>query len=203
MITGLLLEFQKALMSKAEKISSSDPLYVLGVNKLPASFRALISKAVPSKEWAYEGSVGKGSWSRTPWVAVFDQRATTRASDGFFIAALFSEDCKNVFLVLMNTSSQHHNFVPFTLTQDQAGTLNGFSSGRIPKKQLSESGRGIGPEFESASLLWKKFPITNEGLQTFEDDLIRLARHYMELVKQSLDLFPKEKPFKDNPFLLR
>lgn len=203
MITQELIDFQKALANKGEKISSSDPAYILGVNKIPRSFKALLSEAIPSKEWAFEGSVGRGSWSRTPWIAIFDQRATSRASDGFFIAALFAEDFKSVFLVLMNTSSEHFNYTPFKITQVQAGSLNSFNSGKIPKKQLSESGRGIGPEFENSSLLWKKFEISTDGLQTFGNDLVHLAKHYQNLVSNCLELIPIEKPFKDNPFLLK
>lgn len=202
-LDSALLNFKHALLNKKEKISSSEDAYITGVHNIPKLIKSLLTDNEPSEFWAFEGSVGRGTWSRTPWVAVYDQRVTNRASDGFFIAFIISEDKKSVFLTLMNSSLKHYNYVPFRLKNTEVTKIFDFNLGQIPTKELSMSGKGTGPNFEQATLIWKKFNIDAEGLKTIESDFLKLAKYYMNLVDSVRDRIPLEKPFKANPFLIK
>lgn len=203
MLSEQLVKFSSLLKQKAEKISANDPAYQLGVNILPKTIKELIQKNIYSQSWAFEGSVGKGSWSRTPWIAIYDERVTTRASDGFYTACIIDESYDSVFLTLMNASSNHINYKPFRLDINRAGQLKGFNVGSVNKGLISDSGRGTGPAFEASTLLWKQFRISPEGLVSFEIDLLNITKHYSEITKNIYTELPKEKPFKTNPFLIR
>jgi hypothetical protein len=103
----------------------------------------------------------------------------------------------------MNTSSTHINYEPFKLSLEQVNELNGFSKGRIPKGELSASGRGTGAEFETSTLLWKKFSANESDLIDFENYLYQLTAYYHQLATSLEDKLPKQKPFKDNSFIVR
>jgi hypothetical protein len=45
-------------------------------------------------------SVGQGAWTRTPWIALLDNRVTTSTQRGTYIVLLFSEDLSVVYLTL-------------------------------------------------------------------------------------------------------
>jgi len=47
-----------------------------------------------------EMSVGKGNWSRTPWIALLDTNVTTTTQQGMYIVFLFAEDLSSVYLTL-------------------------------------------------------------------------------------------------------
>jgi hypothetical protein len=198
-----LLNLRQALINKAVKISSSDKAYNIGVQVIPKIFKSFLAEKNPSSFWAFEGSVGRGTWSRTPWMAVYDERVTSRASDGFFITLIISEDKESVFLSLMNSSQKHYNYVPFRLSLSDVVKISDFSIGRIPTKELSSSGKGTGPEFEQSTLLWKKYSIAAESLKSLEVDFLILTKYYYDLVNSLEARLPKDKPFKKNPFILK
>lgn len=202
-LNSALLNFKDALLNKKEKISSSEDAYIFCVHNIPKLIKSLLADNEPSDFWAFEGSVGRGTWSRTPWVAVYDQRVTNRASDGFFITFIISEDKQSVFLTLMNSSLKHYNYIPFRLKSTEVTKLFDFNLGQIPTKELSMSGKGTGPNFEQATLIWKKFNIDAEGLKTIESDFLKIAKYYKNLVDSVKDRIPLEKPFKTNPFLIK
>ncbi len=203
MISEQFVKFSELLKQKAKKISATEPSYQMGVYTLPNEIKEIIQKSIPAKTWAFEGSVGKGSWSRTPWIAIFDERVTTRASDGFFVACIIDEPYNNVFLTLMNASSNHINYQPFKLDLARAGQLKSFTSGPVKRGLISESGRGSGSSFENTTLLWKQFTISKEGLINFQNDLLDITKHYHKIISNIFNELPKERPFKINPFLIR
>jgi hypothetical protein len=45
-------------------------------------------------------SLGKGNWSRVPWVALLDARETTTTQHGVYVVWLFREDMSGVYLTL-------------------------------------------------------------------------------------------------------
>lgn len=198
-----LLNLKHALINKAEKISSSDKAYNIGVQVIPKIIKSILAEKCPSAYWAFEGSVGRGTWSRTPWIALYDERVTSRASDGFFITFIISEDRESVFLNLMNSSLKHYNYTPFRLTNTDVTKISDFNIGKIPTRELSSSGRGTGPDFEQSTLLWKKYTIAEDSLKTLESDFLLLANYYIGLVNSLKDRLPKDKPFKTNPFLIK
>ena len=203
MIHQDLAEYGQKLKTKSSKISSSDPAYQFGVYILPKMLSQFIKENLPSPFWAFEGSAGRGSWSRTPWIAIYDSRATTRASDGFFIAIVFNEAFNKIFLTIMNSSTNHINYRPFRLPVAKVNRLDGFEIGGIPRGYISPSGCGSGPSYEKSALLWKEFSLDSESIKNFDDYLLLVTKHYLRIVEQVAAELPIEKPFKENPSLIK
>lgn len=45
-------------------------------------------------------SVGQGNWTRTPWIALLDERVTTSTQRGFYVVFLISDDLSVTYLTL-------------------------------------------------------------------------------------------------------
>jgi len=59
-----------------------------------------IAKAISNPDLITAGSPGQGRWAILPWVAVFYPPVTTKASKGYYVVYLFSEDMSQVCLSL-------------------------------------------------------------------------------------------------------
>lgn len=62
----------------------------------------LLIKAMGSKARGLilKGSAGQGTWSRGPWVGIFNPIITRSAQSGYYVCFLFREDMKGVYLCL-------------------------------------------------------------------------------------------------------
>lgn len=47
-----------------------------------------------------QASLGQGNWATIPWIAIFDKKITTSASQGYYIVYLFSADMTRLYLSL-------------------------------------------------------------------------------------------------------
>lgn len=47
-----------------------------------------------------KGSCGAGTWTRYPWIAIYNEKITTTIQRGVYIVYLFSEDMSRVYLTL-------------------------------------------------------------------------------------------------------
>ena len=63
------------------------------IKGLAAQFEEVAKTLVPSNHWKGDASCGQGNFAETPWLAVYDTRETTRASQGVYpvIHFLFDE----------------------------------------------------------------------------------------------------------------
>lgn len=59
-----------------------------------------IDNIIGDDTYIVKGSVGKGNWTDTPWIAVLDKRITTSAQTGIYIVYLVNKDSKKLFLTL-------------------------------------------------------------------------------------------------------
>ena len=69
------------------------------------SLRSVVQRVVGS-EWLVDGSVGKGNWADTPWLAVFNPKITTSAQRGYYVVYLFDRDGRHVYLSLNQATTE-------------------------------------------------------------------------------------------------
>ena len=62
----------------------------------------LIREQIPVlyRDYKIEGSAGRGGWSETSWVAVFNPEVTERASEGYYPVYLFPSKSERIILGL-------------------------------------------------------------------------------------------------------
>jgi len=59
-----------------------------------------LAELVSARDYAVDGSPGKGNWAETPWAAIFDRRITDTARKGIYVVYLFRSDGASVCLSL-------------------------------------------------------------------------------------------------------
>lgn len=90
-LTQVLRDYDSAIAGPYTKHPLADFLR----NGLPQTVRPIVGP-----DYLVTGSPGKGNWSETPWVAVFDPMVTTSAQRGLYPVYLFRGDGAGVFLSL-------------------------------------------------------------------------------------------------------
>lgn len=58
--------------------------------------RAAVAWEVGEQPFIVEGSVGKGNWAETPWIAIFDPLVRESAQQGYYVVYLFRPDGSGV-----------------------------------------------------------------------------------------------------------
>ena len=57
---------------------------------------AAVAWEVGEQPFIVEGSVGKGNWAETPWIAIFDPLVRESAQQGYYVVYLFRPDGSGV-----------------------------------------------------------------------------------------------------------
>ena len=141
----------------AQKHSKDLESYVLLVNELPSQLESQISDY--SEHFAVKGSIGQGNNTYYPWLAVFDNRVSTGATNGFYVVLLFSDDFKDVFLTLNQGSTQQTNeqieaYKSFVFSLYPS--VEGFEKGRIPEANNKKVFRDRTKNNHTDFYFWKK-----------------------------------------------
>lgn len=85
---------------------SSKPIHEVIHHTIPEA----LASWTPKKElYEFEGADGRGNISSAPWFAVFDRSITTRASEGYYIVYLLSEDLERLVLEIGFGATQFVN----------------------------------------------------------------------------------------------
>jgi len=70
-----------------------------------ASAIRLSTPFVSAKNTILRWSAGQGRWATVPWIAVFDERETSRISEGVYVIYLFRADQEGVYLTVNQGAS--------------------------------------------------------------------------------------------------
>jgi hypothetical protein len=86
-----------------ETVDKTDPVYDFVTTQLPAALQPHV-QAFSSID--LEGSTGRGNITAAPWIALFDRRLTTSATEEYYVVYLFSTDMSTVTLTLAFGTTQ-------------------------------------------------------------------------------------------------
>lgn len=82
----------------------SDPFKTSGkIGQAMSGLKAWLETCAPvskSKTLKVKVSVGQGGWTKTPWIALLDDRVTTSTQRGIYIVFLIAEDLSTTYLTL-------------------------------------------------------------------------------------------------------
>jgi MrcB-like, N-terminal domain/Domain of unknown function (DUF3883) len=84
-------------------VDREDPVYALVVGDFPQALRPLVSAF---EFITVEGKTGAGNITAAPWIALFDQRLTTSATQEYYVVYLFSTDMSAVTLCIAFGTTQ-------------------------------------------------------------------------------------------------
>lgn len=174
--------FQKIKTEYPNKgvFSAVDPMYQAVVEDLKTEIAKVVKRSSPSAFWLFEGSVGRGSWTHTPWVAIYDKRITDRASFGYYVVLFLNDSCTQWILSFTNAATKHINLDSPTFAAEKHNCPPGFKPGPIKSGLLSELRRGLGPVYEDAAVFWSSYDTSAESIKDLSRDLKFLADFYRE-----------------------
>lgn len=100
------LGFAEALQTFLDAYGSArnGPFTTVGpVSTAMSALRSWLESCAPveaRKTLKVKISVGQGNWTRTPWIALLDERVTTSTQRGFYVVFLISDDLSVTYLTL-------------------------------------------------------------------------------------------------------
>lgn len=163
--------------------------FKLLVNELP---KEIIEEVIEfSDSLIAKGSIGQGVNTYYPWIAIFDNRVSSGATNGFYVVLLFSDDFEDVYLTLNQGSTiqstlqveAYRNFVYKIHPQ-----IEGFEKGKIPegglvKKKFGSAAKN-GKKYEESNIFYRKYDISSLNESDFINHLKIITKAYVECAEK-------------------
>ncbi len=129
-------------------------------------------------------STGVGKTTKTPWIAIFDKRITTKASEGTYIVYLFNKDEKCVYLALEQSITEaklrvknssisgrrSSKLVNTVLEDEKQRVLNLINHGSFNIDNTISTGK---KDFDITAIMYKKYCLDSMP----EDDVLETDLH--------------------------
>ena len=140
------------------------------------------------------GSPGKGQWTPSPWIAIFDPRITTTAQRGYYVVYLFESDMKGVVLSLNQgmTAVKKEFKGSFTAARAELRRRASLIRSRLPEfksdfsaKKIDIKAVGDAAAYEDAHAFGKRYAINDLPFEEILiSDLKRITELYLMLISR-------------------
>lgn len=174
------------------KVDKTDPAY----QEVVTTFPTLLETTNPNiKTLLFKGSSGATNITFAPWVAVFDDRETLSAQEGFYIVYLFSTDLNKLYLTISLGTTQFQNFYnskkdTFSGMRDVASILTSFNTNNNnfnPYKQgvinLLAKKNTTHEYYEKSTIYYKEYDTGNlPSEQILIDDYLNILDRYQDMI---------------------
>lgn len=146
---------------------------------------------VDRQNYSIGGSVGKGSWVKVPWLAIFDKKITTTATKGIYIVYLLAAEGDSLYLTFMHgcteTRNKNSKKEAIRIMREKTAEIvsridnRGFATdGNI---NLGDGLKGLGEMYQKAAIFYKKYTKGNVPEEAeLQDDLSKMMDIYREYV---------------------
>jgi 5-methylcytosine-specific restriction protein A len=173
-----------------DALSQHDPVYALIVHELRDAIAGIVAD---ERSYKTEGSVGRGNWAETPWVAVFDLNVTDTATRGYYLVYLFRRDGQSAVLSLCQGTTavyrtDRRNYEDILMARARAyvgylgeQSLLGLQLGRV---DLGGGRPPLTPGYEAGNIAATTYARDDvPGDEVLERDVQRLLALYRRLVE--------------------
>jgi len=151
---------------KRGKFGKGTPAY----NATKAFEPILKSHPLVQEGMPVEASPGRGNWTDNPWIAIYFKDITEKASHGFYLVYLLSENQDIAYFSLACSIEDKESQAYLDWLKAQEINLPGFEIGPMPKGSLNRKASSRGRGYELASLYFKKYVITSDMAYDFVAD---------------------------------
>jgi len=191
-IGKILNEFSVSYKNDVERPFSKElNSYKLLVNQAAMTIRSWVSdNDFDESSLRVKGSIGQGNTTYYPWLAIFDERVSSGATNGYYIVILISDDFNDLYLTLNQGSTQQsHDTVETTRKQIFAykNKLDGFLTGRLPEKSLVKTKKydstNNGKKYEDTNIFYRKYIIKEFDSIDFYKHLEILINFYQDYIQ--------------------
>jgi 5-methylcytosine-specific restriction protein B len=139
------------------------------------------------KNLSIKSAIGMGTFADVPWICIFDDRITGKASDGHYPVYLFSADMESLYLAycisngMMTKSAAAANRIRTKIKDKLSGlTTLGFTE-KIDLKSNLSTPRG----YEKGTVTAKRYDLHNINPESFLTDLTSLLGKYQEIAEST------------------
>ena len=190
---------EEYLTAKTQELRNH-PLARFIRSDFPSSLQSILANQKEPSHLSAQGTKFIGNWAQIPWIAIVDDRITTRITKGIFVAYLFSFDLERLFLCIgfgVTESDLEDREKNIGLLQERFPAPEGFSKGPLVSGSLAPLGRGA--IYETAFAFYKKydFPALEEESVLVADlgkmiQLLQEIASNSSLVQQIMGIGEKE-----------
>lgn len=178
------LKFMDAYSQKSKYINSEAPYY-----KLLKNIEEEISN-ICNKKFLVKSSCGQNRSSMIPWIGIFDEKITQKASHGIFIVILFKADMTGFYLAL-NQGMQYYLDNYGKLKYKYLEETSNYIRNKITNKKeflstidlkVNKKTRGYG--YELGTIIAKYYPKEHFDMLVFKEDFGKFINIYAQLVNE-------------------
>lgn len=157
-------------------------------------FREKVNEMVGNEErYIVDSSPGKGRWTDTPWLAIFDRFVTVSAQKGYYPVFIFRDDMSGLYLTLNQGVTEIRTNYKKAATETLkikaedyrarigSSTSSTFNEKDIQLRILSDS--DLSKYYEAGNIIAKYYSVSNlPSNEVFKADIYEMLEIYKMLV---------------------
>ena len=169
-------------------VNKDDEIYKCIVNAIPQQLDAILGH---NQDYDIRGSIGKGTKTSTPWIALLNRKCASEINKGIYICYIFKEDMSGFYLTLMqgivfyekfkNKKNEYCQIVTNYFKNELKGETK-FSIDNIHLTSLNNKGSRQ-YKYSIATILSKFYKTNSFNTQTLLDDLNNMINVYEFVIK--------------------
>jgi hypothetical protein len=161
---------QKFEIAKQGPFSSSEPVW--SAMEAVASKVRQLGPIVSRPNLIVKWSVGKGVWSKIPWIAILDSRVTTTTQQGTYVVFLVSEDLARLYLNLAQGVTEYLNQLPAAAAAQALEQKAADARAKVPRLAAAGFALDNQVDLRSTGTLAKSYEKGTIAHQSFASDAL-------------------------------
>ncbi len=198
------------LLNNKETVQhKKDRIVRLITDDFPETLAQLLN--LDKSEYLVKGSVGTGTISDIPWIAIYHKEITKTATKGYYPVFLFNDDCSGVYLTFLLGWTQYKNHFKniqvaraqiiraTTLIKQELRPTDGFLTDKIDLKTRNTN---LAKGYELGTICSKFYEVNSiPNEEVLRSDIIRMLSVYSEMRGLiGKDIFIQETSFNENHY---
>ena len=198
------------LLNNKETVQhKKDRIVRLITDDFPETLAQLLN--LDKSEYLVKGSVGTGTISDIPWIAIYHKEITKTATKGYYPVFLFNDDCSGVYLTFLLGWTQYKNHFKniqvaraqiiraTTLIKQELRPTDGFLTDKIDLKTRNTN---LAKGYELGTICSKFYEVNSiPNEEVLRSDIIRMLSVYSEMRGLiGKDVFIQETSFNEDHY---
>lgn len=166
---------------KSETFNKNSSMFQLINYKSKEAIVEIISSLNDKNDLEVKASCGAGTWTKYPWIAIFNTKVTDTIQEGVYIVFLFSEDMKRVYLTLNQGCTNLKKKLGTKLAREEMQKIRTQLREKYKIDEFSIDNELIvgNKDYEEGCVFYKEYDIDNLPLEIqIKEDLEILINVY-------------------------
>ena len=134
--------------------------------------------------YSSKGSVGQTKWTPVPWLAIFDNRITNKATEGEYIVYLFNSETKDLYLTFNQATAEKNNAAVRNHLKENASKIR--SKITLPSKVSLDEINSGNAAYDAGCVCYIKYTADDmPSDENLKEDLLA----FLDIYKEYYELF--------------